>query len=278
MSFRSVLKKIPGLDKAYRSTAFYKAKQQKLREQQLARTEIREKIHERIFRIAFHNDLTVRFGPFAGMRYVAAASGSQVLPKVLGSYEEPIQPWIEEIISCRKYDLIIDVGCAEGYYAVGFARRMPNVHVHAFDTDPRARERTSELAELNQVSDRVIIGAECTFDIFQTFGGRSTLVFCDIEGAEDYLLDPVKAPRLTECGIFVEAHDLFVPGVSDRLIARFASSHRVRMTIDYPGRLAEYKLPGPDLLSSEDRALLTDEIRSAQMRFFFLEPLSSLAR
>ena len=177
MSLRSALKKIPGLHTAYRSTSFYKAKQQRLSEEQRARTEIREKMHERLFRLAFHNDLTVRFGPFAGMRYVAAASGSQVLPKVLGSYEEPIQPWIEEIISGRKYDLIIDVGCAEGYYAVGFARRMPNVRIHAFDIDPRARERTGELAELNRVSDRVLVGAECTFDIFQTLGGSSTLVF-----------------------------------------------------------------------------------------------------
>jgi hypothetical protein len=277
MSLRSALKKIPGLHTAYRSTPFYKAKQQRLSEEQRVRTEIREKIHERLFRLAFHNDLTVRFGPFAGMRYVAAASGSQVLPKVLGSYEEPIQPWIEEIISGRKYDLIIDVGCAEGYYAVGFARRMPNVRIHAFDVDPRARERTGELAELNQVSDRVLVGAECTFDIFQTFGCSSTLVFCDIEGAEDFLLDPVKAPRLKECGIFVEAHDLFVAGVSDRLIARFGSSHRIRMVVDYPGRLADYELPGFDLLSSDDRAMLTDEIRSDQMRFFFLEPLPSLA-
>lgn len=277
MSFRSALKKIPGLHAAYRSTPFYKAKQQRLREEQRARTEIREKLHERLFRIAFHNDLTVRFGPFAGMRYMAAASGSQVLPKVLGSYEEPVQPWIEEIISGRKYNLIIDVGCAEGYYAVGFARRMPDVRVHAFDTDPRARERTSELAELNQVSDRVLVDAECSFDTFQTYGGSSTLVFCDIEGAEDSLLDPAKAPRLRECGIFVEAHDFFVAGVSDRLIARFASSHQIRMVVDYPVRLADYKLTGFDLLSSKDRAMLTDEIRHPQMRFFFLEPLPSVA-
>jgi predicted O-methyltransferase YrrM len=277
MSIRSMLAKFPGLRAAYHALPSYKAKA--LRREQEHEQERRAliKLNERLFREVFCNDLTVRHGPFAGMRYLSEANGSQVLPKILGSYEEPVHSWIEEIISSKTYDLILDVGCAEGYYAVGFALRLPNLRVKAFDINPQARALARELAELNYVGNRVSFDSECSFQHLQQFGGPTTLVFCDIEGAEDSLLDPVKAPKLRECAILVEAHDVFVEGVSDRLLERFAESHRLRMVVDYPGRLADYHLPNDDQLSAGDRARLTDEVRLPAMRFFFLEPLLSLA-
>ncbi|SRR6266568_1304030 len=264
----------PGLREVYRSTAYYKAKRLRRERDHQARVELRE----RLFRDALRYDLTVRHGPFAGMLYVNEASCSQVFPKILGSYEEPVHSWIEEIISGKIYDLILDIGCAEGYYAVGFARQMPNVRVKAFDIDAQARDRTKRLAELNQVGDRVSVGSECGFEHFQQFGGPSTLIFCDIEGAEDVLLDPVKAPRLKDCGIFVETHDFQIKGISDRLIERFGESHRIRMAVDYPGRLGNYNLQNSEPLSASDRATLMDEIRPPCMRFFFLESLSSMGQ
>jgi hypothetical protein len=274
---KTLLVKIPGVRAAYRSSPWIKA--EALRREQKWRdfTVLRTKLHERLIRDVFHDDLTVRHGPFGGMRYLPDASGSQLLPKLVGSYEEPLHQWIEEIISSKTYDTILDVGCAEGYYAVGFALSLPHTRIQAFDIDPQSREQVRQLAELNQVGDRVTVGSECSFEKFQQFGGPTTLVFCDIEGAEDALLDPVKAPRLRECGILVEAHDVFVDGISDRLFSRFAGSHRMRMVVDYPGRLADYDLPNGGQLSPQDRARLMDEIRLPGMRFLFLESLSSLA-
>jgi len=273
MSIRSLLGKIPGLRAAYHSLPSFKTEALRREQERQAHIEY----DKRMLQDAFHNDLTVRHGPFAGMRYLPDASGSQVLPKILGSYEEPMHPWIEEIVLSKTYDLILDVGCAEGYYAVGFAWRLPHLRVLAFDIDPAARERTRQLAKLNQVEDRVSVGSECSFEQFQQFGGPTTLIFCDIEGAEDVLLDPLKAPRLKECGILVEAHDVFFDGISDRIFDRFAQSHYIRMVIDYPVRLSRYDLPDSDQLTSEDRARLANEFRPSGMRFLFLKPLSSLA-
>ncbi len=63
-------------------------------------------------------------GPFKGMAYpVRAAEGARAA-RVLGAYEAGLEPVIETIIR-RAYATVIDIGCAEGYYAVGLARRMP---------------------------------------------------------------------------------------------------------------------------------------------------------
>jgi hypothetical protein len=40
----------------------------------------------------------------------------------------------------------------EGYYAVGFALRMPDAIVYAFDIDPTAQHYCANLAKLNCVS------------------------------------------------------------------------------------------------------------------------------
>jgi SAM-dependent methyltransferase len=269
MSIRDLLSKISFLRKLYQQRPSFKA--------ELARRkQLGDSILERnrqLFSTAFGEDLTVRYGPFAGMRYIARASGSQVLPKILGSYEEPIHSWINEIIKECRYDTILDVGCAEGYYAVGFARLIPNVRIYAFDIDADARERTLELATLNNVELQFTIGETCQADNLARLGGRKTLVFCDIEGGEDVLLDPVKSPSLRECGLLVEAHDVFIAGISDRLITRFSESHRIRMFVDYPTRLGSYDLAGALELSPEDQLHLTDECRPPGMRFLFMEPL-----
>ena len=69
----------------------------------------RQKYHERLIRDFFRDDLRIRSGPFAGMRYLADSCGSALLPKLLGSYEEPVQPWVREILRFNKYQTIIDV-------------------------------------------------------------------------------------------------------------------------------------------------------------------------
>ncbi|WP_299504968.1 hypothetical protein [Cypionkella sp.] len=62
-------------------------------------------------------------GPFRGMDYPVRASEGSRAARLMGSYESSLAPVIEEIVT-KAYPVIIDVGSAEGYYAVGLARRV----------------------------------------------------------------------------------------------------------------------------------------------------------
>ena len=92
-------------------------------------------------------------GPFVGMDYVQQATGSALMPKLLGSYEAELHETLEKI-AATEYAAIIDIGCAEGYYAIGLAMRLPNAQVYAFDIDPEARELCTAMARLNGVEER----------------------------------------------------------------------------------------------------------------------------
>jgi 2-polyprenyl-3-methyl-5-hydroxy-6-metoxy-1,4-benzoquinol methylase len=88
---------------------------------------------------------TPRSGPFMRMQYLEEATGSVFFAKLLGTYELEINPAVEWIISYEP-DLVIDVGCAEGYYAVGLATRCRSARVIGFDIESRARRLTAKLA------------------------------------------------------------------------------------------------------------------------------------
>lgn len=168
-------------------------------------------------------------GPFSGMRYIRSACGSALTPKILGTYELELHDVLESLRE-RQYANVLDVGCAEGYYAVGLSLLLgPEVRIHAYDTNPRARSLLRHLAVTNQVQDLISISDNCSRDDLQRFEGTNTLVFCDIEGAELNLLDPQSAPALLGYDIIVEVHDQ--PGeqtTRNELQRRFLETHHIR--------------------------------------------------
>jgi SAM-dependent methyltransferase len=175
-----------------------------------------------------HEGARIRSGPFAGMGYVTQATEGALTPRLLGTYESELHPYL--LTFAREgVEAVIDVGCAEGYYAVGLARLMPQATVHAFDIDEAARAACAELAARNEVAERVRIGGAFAPEGFAAFAGRRVLVLVDAEGAELDVLRPDLAPALTGFSLIVETHDLYRPGALAELVRRFEPTHRIEV-------------------------------------------------
>jgi len=170
----------------------------------------------------------VRAGPFAGLKLPQRAAEGCLAPKLLGSYEQELHALVQAFGE-RDYQAVIDVGCAEGYYAAGLARLLPQVHVFAYDLNGRAREACAETVQLNGLGERITIAEHCTQGEFARFADRRTLVVCDIEGDEDTLLDPDAAGALRHMDILVELHECFDAGLPERVTGRFAPSHDISL-------------------------------------------------
>jgi hypothetical protein len=173
----------------------------------------------------------VQQGPLQGLDFLPSSAEGCHVAKLLGTYEQPLHPFIEQVVA-ESYPAILNIGCAEGYYAVGLARRMPGTRVQAYDSNPNAREVCRTLAEKNNVIDRISIGSLFLPEQFADHIATKTLVLCDIEGAEQSLLDPVQAPALRNLDIIVESHECLVPGITQQLIDRFSASHRITLVQD----------------------------------------------
>lgn len=200
-------------------------------------------------------------GIFAGMSFIKQSAEGCHVAKLLGTYEQPLHPYIEDATR-SGYDVVINVGCAEGYYAVGLARRIAGAKILAFDINEAARRTCAELAARNGVSDRVIVGEKFNVSDFQKCGGANTLVVCDIEGAERELLDPVAAPSLLEMDLIVEAHDCMSSGLAQLISKRFAATHEVVTVTDCGNRTVPAPPPWFAKLSHLDQLLAVWEWRT----------------
>jgi len=106
-------------------------------------------------KLIFGNSIpTILNGPFKGLRYLSLSTGSVLLAKIMGSYEEPIRHIFEKIVSEKRYKKIIDIGCAEGYYAVGLAMLLPRCQITAIDNNSFALYLCKKLAKLNHTKKR----------------------------------------------------------------------------------------------------------------------------
>lgn len=170
-------------------------------------------------------------GPLAGLDFLPQSAEGCHIAKLLGCYEQPLQPHIQAAIA-EGYPTILNIGCAEGYYAVGLAMKMPNARVLAHDLNPKAQETCTALALKNQVSDRVTVGGLFSPENFATHAGQNVLVMCDIEGAERELLDPVASPALRSMDIIAESHECLIPGVTALLMERFKVTHHITLVQD----------------------------------------------
>ncbi|MEQ1850961.1 MAG: hypothetical protein ABMA01_05135 [Chthoniobacteraceae bacterium] len=170
------------------------------------------------------------------------SAGSALIPKVLGIYEKELTPVLESMVKLAP-DVLLDVGCAEGYYAVGMRRRLPaSSRVRAYDIDPAARTLLAELCRLNNVEGGVEIATECTHAELERecAQARRPCIICDIEGFEDKLLDPTQAASLAKAHILVELHEFLVPGVGMRLRNRFGLSHTIEEIVTTPRARSEF--------------------------------------
>lgn len=209
------------------------------------------------------------------MYYGKVSVGSVYIPKLLGTYEREIAGVVEKICA-RQPELIVDVGAAEGYYAIGLARRNPKANVIGFEMDEAGRRAMGEMATLNGIGGRLDIRGAC--DRIALAGALAdatdSVVICDAEGAEDEVLDPVTVPALAGASILVEVHDFIVPGIADRLRSRFAPTHRIeeigqvpRSSRDFPWQTFVTRVLGESTIT-----WAVNEWRPATMSWLWMEP------
>jgi hypothetical protein len=202
----------------------------------------------------------VQTGPFEGMQYVERALSSALLPKILGTYEGELHAVLENLLA-NRYETVVDIGAAEGYYAVGMARRIPGATVYAYDLDPDARALCGALASRNGVGDRVVVRGRFTADQLADLPRGLFLAVCDVDGYETELFKPERARAWMSSDLIVELHDCLGLPCEEVVSRCLADTHDLEVI---PSATSVFP-PSLDLpLSEDDRRLAVDELRPPQ--------------
>jgi len=179
--------------------------------------------------------LVVQSGPFKGMKMVdlSTRGDGDIAPKLLGTYEAELHPALIAFAQ-HRYDAIVDVGCAEGYYSVGAALLFPGTPVLAYDIDKGALEILAELARANGCQDQMIAGDFCDPATLREVAGRypRSLVIADCEGYEKELFaDPETNTALAGSDLIIECHDLWDAEITPSIRAALADTHDISIAM-----------------------------------------------
>jgi|WetSurMetagenome_2_1015567.scaffolds.fasta_scaffold26579_4 hypothetical protein len=216
------------------------------------------------------SEFKVLNGSFKGLKYphIDFIGRASLPTRIIGSYEMQLHPLIEKIIS-TAYSDVIDVGSAEGYYAVGLAMRMPQSTIHCFDIDEFSLNYCKEMAQYNNLHN-LTYNNWCSPEtlINFLFQGRG-LIFCDCEGYELELFTQEVIGKLTNIDVLIELHDVFNPIISAEILSRFQDTHHFEIINNLNINFSQ--LIGLDNLSDEEKTFATYEHRGGLCKDLFME-------
>ena len=153
----------------------------------------------------------VAFGEFAGLRLSDDPwwGGLDASAKILGAYESQV---VREVAALSgRGRMLVDIGAADGFFAVGALVGNLFDRVTAFEISDRGRAALTAVARLNGVENRIDIQAEADAAALARVVGANpdAVVLCDIEGAEFDLFDDALLATLAGCSVIIELHGPF---------------------------------------------------------------------
>ena len=227
----------------------------------------------------FFSSQTVQAGIMKGLKYPSLASfGSSLFPKLAGTYENELNASFKKLL-LNNYHTIIDVGSAEGYYAVGLARLFPKTHVIAFDIDPKAREMCEAMARINHINNITILD-KCTSKWFQKINPQERMfIVCDCEGYERYLFDALNIDRFKNVDFIIELHPMVEKGVEQYLYDLFVSSHHISFVSSKDNNRKIFDLDNQyDTFSELHKLMIVEEGRPFTMDWLIATAKSTLEK
>ena len=166
-------------------------------------------------------------GIFKDLRFNVANFNTAML---IGTWELELFTVLNEILK-RKFSSIFVIGAAEGYYAVGLSRHLPDTNIFAFEKQCDYRDKLERL-KISNDSQNIHVEGNCDSKILKKhlqLAGDNPLLFCDIEGGEIELLNLNSIPELTKAEILVEVHEMYVENCQQRLLDEFKNSHNYKI-------------------------------------------------
>ena len=231
--------------------------------------------------IAEKLNFQVQYGVFKGM-YLANSQTwgiSDLGTKLLGMYELEVVNAIHALIQNKKNVLFVDIGAAEGYFAIGFQLSGFIKKTICFEQNSDSRNLIKMNSILNNVEKQIQIFSNVKKDLnfFKIIDYEKkksdideVVFLCDIEGYEyelffqSKIFDYIKGSFLV-----IEIHDAcndVTAGLKEHLSKEF-EIEEIRTTFRDTSKIIEL-----EDFSDDDRSIIVSEGRSRRGRWWLLSP------
>lgn len=220
---------------------------------------------------------TVKYGPFKGLSFSGLSwwGSTDRAGMLLGIYEQEVLSTLESIPPQYRKSFI-DLGAADGYYAIGVLVSNLFETSYCFEISDKGRGAIETNAALNGVEGRVHVYGIAEKDFHRKVPDSAlcnSVLLVDIEGAEFEVLSAETFKRFSNSIIIIELHDHFFPDGQQRL-------ERLRGAIGDAFHIEELTTTKRDLsvfpelreYGDTDRWLICSEGRRALPHWYVLRP------
>ena len=214
---------------------------------------------------------TVASGNFSGTKLINKQVFGSKAAKYLGTYEMELQGYFATAIK-RGPKIVCNIGAAEGYYALGFARAVGVEKVIVFEALESGQELIRSNARLNGLEESIQIYGVCDADALGQLllSSKIDLMLIDIEGAELDILTPHNVSLLEKTELLIESHDFCRPNCLQILKSKFEPTHDLQTFTSAPRTSSNFPLKS--WLPSAIKEKLMDEMRPDKMNWLACIP------
>ena len=215
---------------------------------------------------------TVQQGPFKGMiinedQFWGPGDRSS---KILGLYEKEIQDLIVSIQKDKNYSTFVDIGGADGFFAIGSLVNNLFEKCEVFEISKKGRISIQKNSKQNNVYDSIKIHDKASKrSLIKIDNINNSLILCDIEGGEYELFDEKLINEIYPSDIIIEIHK----DKENSLVnfeKRFTKTYSLTKITQEPRSLKNFK--ELENINDNNRALIMSEGRSGIQEWWYLSP------
>ena len=215
---------------------------------------------------------TVQQGPFKGMiinedQFWGPGDRSS---KILGLYEKEIQDLIVSIQKDKDYSTFVDIGGADGFFAIGSLVNNLFEKCEVFEISKKGRNSIQKNSKKNNVYDSIKIHDKASKrSLIKIDNINNSLILCDIEGGEYELFDEKLINEIYPSDIIIEIHK----DKENSLVnfeKRFTKTYSLTKITQEPRSLKNFK--ELENINDNNRALIMSEGRSGIQEWWYLSP------
>ena len=199
-------------------------------------------------------------------------------PKLLGLYEEQIQNLIVDIQKKKNLKTLINIGCGDGYHALGLVKNKFFDKSICYEISLEARNILETNIKKNNLYEKFIIRKEANIDEIkkdlQKLKSEETLFLIDIEGTEFTLFKDEDLNFLKKSYLVIEDHNFFIKDneLKEKFYLSLHKFFNVVFIENGPRNPFIIQNDFLEQLNDDSRFLLLSEGRPQKMRWIFLSP------
>jgi hypothetical protein len=175
---------------------------------------------------------TIPYGLFKGIQ-IADFQDLQagIAQKFLGIYEFEIAPYFTKLLENSKYDFFVDIGAAEGLYAIVFDRAIKKsghpATIYAYEMEYCTRAMLRKRLSDNGVTNAEILDKFSVETIDEIDPEKRGFILSDCEGFETELFTHANHSKFANCDMIIETHDNFSENATQKVIDVLSKTHDV---------------------------------------------------